>query len=110
MGNLQMGSTMKQSIFDEQTSRALRQWHKKAKHKKNEMKPEHVSTRTLGGSPTGSPEASPLTNAKLRAKSSEMNDVEADTTAAIQMANITMSVHNGDNKQQCGQPDLLTGP
>ncbi|XP_010463181.1 PREDICTED: MLO-like protein 9 [Camelina sativa] len=31
----QMGSTMKRSVFDEQTSRALEQWHKKAR-KKNE--------------------------------------------------------------------------
>ncbi|CAH2035483.1 unnamed protein product [Thlaspi arvense] len=30
-----MGSTMKRSVFDEQTSKALEQWHKKAK-KKNE--------------------------------------------------------------------------
>ncbi|KAG7648649.1 MLO-like protein 5 [Arabidopsis thaliana] len=31
----QMGSTMKRSVFDEQTSKALEQWHKKAR-KKNE--------------------------------------------------------------------------
>ncbi|KAK8596600.1 hypothetical protein V6N12_065083 [Hibiscus sabdariffa] len=31
--DLQMGSTMKRSIFDEQTSKALKQWHKKAAQK-----------------------------------------------------------------------------
>lgn len=30
---LQMGSTMKRSVFDEQTSKALEQWHKKARRK-----------------------------------------------------------------------------
>ncbi|CAN1163077.1 MLO-like protein 5 [Linum perenne] len=36
----QMGSTMKRSIFDEQTSKALMQWHKKA-HKKAHHEDHH---------------------------------------------------------------------
>ncbi|PPR84049.1 hypothetical protein GOBAR_AA36669 [Gossypium barbadense] len=35
----QMGSTMKRSIFDEQTNKALKQWHKKAAQKKAEAPP-----------------------------------------------------------------------
>ncbi|XP_021717759.1 MLO-like protein 9 [Chenopodium quinoa] len=46
----QMGSTMKRSIFDEQTSKALTKWRKNAK-KKNDGKPGPVPTQVLGGSP-----------------------------------------------------------
>ncbi|KAL9244092.1 hypothetical protein vseg_017901 [Gypsophila vaccaria] len=44
----QMGSTMKRSIFDEQTSKALTKWRKNAK-KKNDGKSAHMPTQTLGG-------------------------------------------------------------
>ncbi|CAK9180321.1 unnamed protein product [Ilex paraguariensis] len=47
----QMGSTMKQSIFDEQTSKALKNWKKSAMKKKNDGRPASAPTRTLGGSP-----------------------------------------------------------
>nr|GMD58235.1 MLO-like protein 8 [Ipomoea batatas] len=52
-----MGSRMKKSIFDEQTSKALKKWHMavKKKHAKGEKSP----TRTLGGS-TSSKMGSPL--------------------------------------------------
>ncbi|KAK9094547.1 hypothetical protein Scep_026016 [Stephania cephalantha] len=46
----QMGSTMKQSIFDEETSKAIKKWRMKAK-KKN----DGPTTKTLGGSPSESP-------------------------------------------------------
>ncbi|KAL7085698.1 hypothetical protein ACP275_14G294800 [Erythranthe tilingii] len=49
----QMGSHMKAAIFDEQTSRALMNWHKKAK-KKNEG--SQGRARKLGGSRENSPE------------------------------------------------------
>ncbi|KAI9200979.1 hypothetical protein LWI28_016048 [Acer negundo] len=40
----QMGSTMKRSIFDDQTSKALRQWHKKAMLRKSQKSQEVVTT------------------------------------------------------------------
>ncbi|THF98769.1 hypothetical protein TEA_017841 [Camellia sinensis var. sinensis] len=43
----QMGSTMKRSIFDDQTSKALKNWHKNALKKKNDGKTEPAATRTL---------------------------------------------------------------
>ncbi|XP_073311380.1 MLO-like protein 8 [Primulina huaijiensis] len=50
----QMGSHMKQSIFDEQTSKALKNWHMGAK-KKHGKQGGQASTRILGGgSPTSS--------------------------------------------------------
>lgn len=54
----QMGSRMKKSIFDEQTSKALKKWHMavKKKHAKGEKSP----TRTLGGSTSSSKMGSPL--------------------------------------------------
>ncbi|XP_021301126.1 MLO-like protein 10 [Herrania umbratica] len=44
----QMGSRMKKSIFDEQTSKALKKWHMAAKKKRG--KAGRPPTRTLGGS------------------------------------------------------------
>ncbi|KAA8537383.1 hypothetical protein F0562_026930 [Nyssa sinensis] len=55
----QMGSNMKKAVFDEHTSKALKNWHKNALKKKNEGKPGPIPTRTLGGSPGNSPENSP---------------------------------------------------
>ena len=43
-----MGSTMKRSIFDEETSKALTKWRKNAK-KKNDGKPAAMPTQKLGG-------------------------------------------------------------
>ncbi|KAF5453783.1 hypothetical protein F2P56_023503 [Juglans regia] len=50
----QMGSGMKKSIFDEQTSRALKKWHMAAKKKKGGLGGKSPRTITLGGSPTSS--------------------------------------------------------
>ncbi|KAF2310249.1 hypothetical protein P3X46_035031 [Hevea brasiliensis] len=92
----QMGSTMKRSIFDEQTSKALKQWHKKAVKKHQDGKPEHVATRTLGGSPGDSPPPEPEL----------MADVEADESANI-MATVDI---DGDqqNPNPYAQHDLLS--
>ncbi|KAM7253234.1 hypothetical protein ACFE04_025852 [Oxalis oulophora] len=51
----QMGSTMKRSIFDEQTSKALKQWHKSAVKKSNDQGvSHHTHTKTGHGSGEGS--------------------------------------------------------
>lgn len=52
---MQMGSQMKKSIFDEQTSKALKKWHMAVK--KKHAKGGKMSTRTLGGSASPSPSA-----------------------------------------------------
>ncbi|KAM7259882.1 hypothetical protein ACFE04_015623 [Oxalis oulophora] len=44
----QMGSTMKRSVFDEQTSKALKSWHKKAVKTTNDTHHTHHHTPTLG--------------------------------------------------------------
>ncbi|XP_010680632.1 MLO-like protein 10 isoform X2 [Beta vulgaris subsp. vulgaris] len=46
----QMGSNMKKSVFDEQTSKALTKWHMEVKRKQEEKTEKSPSTRTLGGS------------------------------------------------------------
>lgn len=46
----QMGSNMKKSIFDEQTSKALTKWHREVKRKQEENTEKSPSTQTLGGS------------------------------------------------------------
>ncbi|KAF9618737.1 hypothetical protein IFM89_002432 [Coptis chinensis] len=74
----QMGSTMKRSIFDEQTSKALKKWHMKAV-KKEGMAP---TTRTLGGSPDSSPRSpgNPIQQLKTNGHSarSSTSDVQAE--------------------------------
>ncbi|GLT94546.1 hypothetical protein SLE2022_122820 [Rubroshorea leprosula] len=96
----QMGSTMKRSIFDEQTSKALKQWHKKAVKKKGDGRPEQGRTRTLGGSPPDSPDGS--SPAPHRAHE-EGTDVEASQNGT---ANIMATV----DLKGGGQRDLLSNP
>lgn len=75
-----MGSTMKRSVFDDQTSKALKMWHKNAK-KKNE---------TSGPVPTTRPKTG--------------GDIESAP------ANITASVDNKEGDQGRKPGDLLSGP
>lgn len=106
-----MGSTMKRSIFDEQTSKALKQWHKKALKKKNEGKQEQTATRTLGRSPDDSPVQSP-SHARPRSKKSspELSDIEADALTPQRTANIMATVDLNGNQQRPNnnQHDLLS--
>ncbi|XVF35805.1 hypothetical protein REPUB_Repub19eG0002400 [Reevesia pubescens] len=98
----QMGSTMKRSIFDEQTSKALKQWHKKAVKKKGDEKPEAPRTRKLGGSPGDSPEHSPV---HRRSGAGNMDRVEQqDATVEAEPLTPNRTAING------GQHDLLSGP
>ncbi|GKV30225.1 hypothetical protein SLEP1_g39063 [Rubroshorea leprosula] len=48
----QMGSRMKKSIFDEQTSKALKNWHKAVKKKQGKV---GKSSKTLGGNSSSPP-------------------------------------------------------
>ncbi|KAK1297050.1 MLO-like protein 10 [Acorus calamus] len=54
----QMGTHLKKSIFDEQTSRALKKWRKDAK--KNQGKPSQGSRTPGGGTLEASPSTSPV--------------------------------------------------
>ncbi|XP_059590625.1 MLO-like protein 9 isoform X2 [Vitis vinifera] len=110
----QMGSTMKRAIFDEQTSRALKKWHMNAQKKKNEGKPEHGPTRTLGGSPGDSPVNTPSAAHPHFTNTAGQSDhclpvAEADAPSSNQAANIMTSIDLRD-QQQDSPPDLLTGP
>ncbi|KAI4336685.1 hypothetical protein L6164_015181 [Bauhinia variegata] len=82
----QMGSTMKKSIFDEQTSKALKQWHRNAQKKKNSGE-EH------------SPEHSPK---HARSKS---HPEQAQAQAATIVTRVDLS-----GTERAGERDLLTGP
>lgn len=84
----QMGSNMKQSIFDEQTSKALKKWHKAAKQKKDVK-------QTLGGSNL---EAEPLTP-RQAAKVTATVDVDGNPVSP-----------KGDHESPYGERDLLSGP
>ncbi|KAJ6336639.1 hypothetical protein OIU76_006504 [Salix suchowensis] len=117
----QMGSTMKRSIFDQQTSKALKSWHQKAVKKTNEVKPDQLPTRTLGGSPDASSVHSPSPTRsppdKFGIGSPRFSDVEAEAASRDQhTANITATVdvelnhlhRPGDNSSPFVQRDLLS--
>ncbi|XP_061346047.1 MLO-like protein 8 isoform X2 [Gastrolobium bilobum] len=55
----QMGSRMKKSIFDEQTSRALKKWHMAVKKKQGSVQLGKSTARTMDGSTVGSTLNSP---------------------------------------------------
>ncbi|KAK7307423.1 hypothetical protein VNO77_40474 [Canavalia gladiata] len=55
----QMGSTMKKTIFDEQTTTALKKWHMGVKKKQGTVKLGKSSARTMDGSVIGSAVNSP---------------------------------------------------
>ncbi|KAG6599090.1 MLO-like protein 5, partial [Cucurbita argyrosperma subsp. sororia] len=108
----QMGSTMKKSIFDEQTSKALKQWHRSALKKKNEGgKPDPMPMRTLGGGGgggSGSPPESPSEDSHEFQHHSDPlrppNDVEA---SAVPSANIIATV-DLQQQQNYANRDLLS--
>jgi mlo protein len=96
-----MGSTMKRSIFDEQTSKALKNWRKHAMHKKPSKKHATVETRTLGsgGSPMESPMHTELDDVNIESAETELQEHGTAT--------IVTSVDRNDNYDN---RDLLTGP
>ncbi|KAG6774848.1 hypothetical protein POTOM_022225 [Populus tomentosa] len=87
--NFQLGSTMKRSIFDQQTSKALKNWHKKAVKKTNEGKPCQLQTKTLGGSPDASsvhsPSLTPPRPKKFGTEDPDFTNVEADKMATVDL-------------------------
>uniref|UniRef100_A0A5B6YQW6 MLO-like protein n=2 Tax=Davidia involucrata TaxID=16924 RepID=A0A5B6YQW6_DAVIN len=114
----QMGSNMKKSVFDEQTSKALMNWHKNALKKKNEGK-RGPTPRTLGGSPGESPENSPrVAHPHVKDAGHRGHEMaKANASTPEQAANIIASVDirgeqpaPDNNGLQLGNRDLLTGP
>ncbi|GMY28951.1 MLO-like protein 9 [Fagus crenata] len=105
----QMGSIMKRSIFDEQTSKALKQWHKNAVKKANDGR-ALSPRRTLGGSPGDSPLHSP----PRTCTHNQVCDVEVELegspkhTANI-MASVDISGEQPSTKKD-GFRDLLSEP
>ncbi|PRQ19357.1 hypothetical protein RchiOBHm_Chr7g0216341 [Rosa chinensis] len=83
----QMGSTMKKSIFDEQTNKALKKWQKNAQ-KKNKHEGSHKTTKQKLGGQSANPQS----------------DMETEGSNPRQSANIMASV------DVQGKNDLLTGP
>ncbi|KAL6549178.1 hypothetical protein OROHE_009023 [Orobanche hederae] len=91
----QMGSHMKKSIFDEQTSKALMNWHNKVKKKTDNPKPR---TRKLGGSPEDSPEHSPRGFPMARNNTGESS------------SGVEMTHRESTSPKEMIEIDLLSGP
>jgi mlo protein len=103
----QMGSTMKKSIFDEQTSRALKEWRRKAVKKKNDGRGPSSPRALNGSSPGDSPVQSP-THANPR-----NHGAEADGFSPKQTVDIMAGVHLPREQRSTsndGFRDLLSGP
>lgn len=64
-----MGSTMKKSIFDDQTNKALMSWAKHAVKKKADGKPAHPP-QSLGTPNDALHDSSPHPNSKMQMQSS----------------------------------------
>ncbi|XP_038885853.1 MLO-like protein 9 [Benincasa hispida] len=106
----QMGSTMKKSIFDEQTSKALKQWHRSALKKKNEGgKPDPPPTRTLGGGSGGrSPPESPMQSSHEFQHQSVPQPSPTDVEASAVPSADIMATIDLQQQQNYANRDLLS--
>ncbi|CAK9321354.1 unnamed protein product [Citrullus colocynthis] len=113
----QMGSGMKRSIFDEQTSKALKKWHETAKKKKRVQRAS--ATKTLGGSSNASPLPSfgrslrrfKTTGHSIRVpayEDLESSDYEGDPLATPTQVSTTESINvdvDGDEIREIAEKD-----
>lgn len=93
---MQMGSRMKKSIFDEQTSKALKKWHNAVKKRKKEERLGKAGVRNLnvgGGSTVGLGSSKPSwgpalhrfkTIAHSTRSSTFMDDVDVDVDVDVE--------------------------
>ncbi|PIA56910.1 hypothetical protein AQUCO_00700931v1 [Aquilegia coerulea] len=103
----QMGTNMKKSIFDEQTSRALKNWHRAAVKKKKDEKSGKSPRTTPSVSPMQSP-AHPLHRFQTTGHSTrssfnsrrypetDLSDTEGDNSPTSSTANLIAHMDNGD--------------
>ncbi|KAK8653167.1 hypothetical protein V6N13_127178 [Hibiscus sabdariffa] len=103
-GYLQMGSGMKKSVFDEQTTKALKKWRlaAKKKHGKAGKSPTRI---TLGGSGSSASPAPASGRSLHRSKTTghssyayedRMSDVEAEPLSPMSPSNLIISVDCGE--------------
>ncbi|KAG0494141.1 hypothetical protein HPP92_005135 [Vanilla planifolia] len=104
----QMGSQMKQSIFDEQTSKALKKWHQAAK-KKNVKESANSPTRSPASSPKAVYNTQVKTNGNFgltKVASKRRNNVDNGNVAETEMVTSTST---DTLPSSMSQVDLLTG-
>lgn len=109
----QMGSHMKKSIFDEQTSRALKKWHMAVK-KKHGGRGGKSSTHTLGGSPSSTVHSSGQTLHRFKTTGhstrstyddNEISDYETDPLSPTSSAaNLIIRVDDDEQPTQISEP------
>ncbi|XP_030975513.1 MLO-like protein 10 isoform X2 [Quercus lobata] len=109
----QMGSHMKKSIFDEQTSKALKKWHMAVK-KKHGGRGGKSSTHTLGGSPSSTVHSSGQTLHRFKTTGhstrstyddNEISDYETDPLSPTSSAaNLIIRVDDDEQPTQISEP------
>ncbi|PON63166.1 Mlo-related protein [Trema orientale] len=111
----QMGSGMKKSIFDEQTSKALKKWHMAVKKKQGGGRGPKSPTVTLGGSSTVSKVHSSghtLHRFKTTGHSTrssayedhETSDVESDLMSPTSTTNLIVRVDHDEEETEINEP------
>jgi len=108
-----MGSHMKKSIFDEQTSKALKKWHMAVK-KKHGGRGGKSSTHTLGGSPSSTVHSSGQTLHRFKTTGhstrstyddNEISDYETDPLSPTSSAaNLIIRVDDDEQPTQISEP------
>ncbi|KAL4645766.1 hypothetical protein ACB092_02G257200 [Castanea dentata] len=109
----QMGSHMKKSIFDEQTSKALKKWHMAVK-KKHGGRGGKSPTHTLGGSPSSTVHSSGYTLHRFKTTGhstrstyddNEISDYETDPLSPTSSAaNLIIRVDDDEQPTQISDP------
>ncbi|KAM4129106.1 hypothetical protein ACJW30_02G219400 [Castanea mollissima] len=109
----QMGSHMKKSIFDEQTSKALKKWHMAVK-KKHGGRGGKSPTHTLGGSPSSTVHSSGHTLHRFKTTGhstrstyddNEISDYETDPLSPTSSAaNLIIRVDDDEQPTQIREP------
>ena len=101
-----MGSRMKKSIFDEQTSKALKKWHMAAKKKHG--KGGKTPTRTLGGSASPASTGHTLHRFKTTGHSTrssytyedpDMSDLEGEPLSPTSSTSLIIRVDHDQEEQ-----------
>lgn len=108
-----MGSRMKKSIFDEQTSKALKKWHMAVKKKRG--RGPKSPTVTLGGSSTVSKVHSSghtlhrfkTTGHSTRSSAyddTEISDIESDLMSPTSTTNLIVRVDHDSDETEMNEP------
>ncbi|XP_037410926.1 MLO-like protein 9 [Triticum dicoccoides] len=93
----QMGSSMKRTIFDEQTSKALKKWHKTVKKKQQQQQQQKGSSHASSETPTtDTPEAGRLSQCQFVAEAAPVANRHLHRYKTIAHVGATRALSDSD--------------